>query len=196
MKTLIIATRNQGKIREIKELLHETDYQVLSMGEAGIDQEIAEDGMTFEENALIKARAIFRITGGIVLADDSGLEVDFLNQAPGVFTARFLGNHAPDADRCRGLLKLLEGVPDPYRKARFVCTAALVSKDGETTVRGVLEGAIAHQAAGSNGFGYDPIFWVPEYGMTLAQLDSETKNRISHRGNAFRAIAKHLRERI
>lgn len=196
MKTLIIATRNQGKIREIKELLHETDYQVLSMGEAGIDQEIAEDGMTFEENALIKARAIFRITGGIVLADDSGLEVDFLNQAPGVFTARFLGNHAPDADRCRGLLKLLEGVPDPYRKARFVCTAALVSKDGETTVRGVLEGAIAHQVAGSNGFGYDPIFWVPEYGMTLAQLDSETKNRISHRGNAFRAIAKHLRERI
>jgi len=194
LKTLIIATKNKGKIREIKELLEGTPWEIRSMGEAGIDLDIVEDGTTFEENALIKAKAIRKITGGVVLADDSGLEVDFLNQAPGIYTARFLGEHAPDADRCRGLLRLLDGVPDPYRKARFVCSAAIVSEHLEMTVRGVLEGQIAWQAAGANGFGYDPIFWVPEYGMTLAQMDSETKNRISHRGKAFRAVAERLKQ--
>lgn len=194
MKTLVIATKNKGKIREIKELLEGTPWEILSMDEAGIDLDIVEDGTTFEENALIKARAIRKMTGGVVLADDSGLEVDFLNQAPGIYTARFLGEHAQDADRCRAMLRLLEGVPDPYRKARFVCSAAIVSDQIETTVRGVLEGQVAWQAAGTNGFGYDPIFWVPEYGMTLAQLDSETKNLISHRGKAFRAVADRLRQ--
>lgn len=196
MKTLIIATKNKGKIREIKELLEGTPWEIRSMAEAGFDQDIVEDGETFEENALIKARAIHRITGGIVLADDSGLEVDFLNQAPGIYTARFLGEHAQDVDRCRGLLSLLDGVSDPYRKARFVCSAAIVSGEGEMTVRGALEGEIALQAAGTNGFGYDPIFWVPEYGKTLAQLDSETKNRISHRGKAFRKVAEYLKQML
>jgi XTP/dITP diphosphohydrolase len=194
LKRVIIATRNRGKIQEIKNLLQGTDCEVLSMDEAGIHKDITEDGLTFDENALIKAVAIQRITGGIVLADDSGLEVDFLNHAPGIYTARFLGEGAQDADRCCGLLKLMEGIPDEYRSARFVCSAAIATGDGELTVRGVLEGRIALRAAGSNGFGYDPVFLVPQYGKTLAQLDSELKNRISHRGKAFREIAERIKE--
>jgi XTP/dITP diphosphohydrolase len=194
MKRVIIATRNTGKIQEIKKLLEGADCEVLSMDEAGIHGSIDEDGATFDENALIKAKAIRRVTGDIVIADDSGLEVDFLNHAPGVYTARFLQDKARYTDRCRGLLKLMEGVPDEYRGARFVCSAALVTGDGDITVRGVLEGRIALQAAGSNGFGYDPVFLVPQYGKTLAQLDSDVKNRISHRGKAFRAVAERIRE--
>jgi len=193
---VIVATRNRGKLQEIKKLLEGINCEVLSMEEAGIHEDIAEDGLTFDENAIIKARAIRKITGGIVLADDSGLEVDFLNRAPGVYTARFLGEGARDADRCQGLLKLMEGVPDEYRGARFVCSAAIAAGDEEITVRGVLEGMIARQAAGSNGFGYDPVFLVPQYGKTLAQLDTEVKNRISHRGKAFRAVAERLREML
>lgn len=196
LKRLIIATRNRGKIKEFKELFQGTGWQVISMDEAGIDEEIVEDGMTFDENALIKARAVQRITGDIVLADDSGLEVDFLNRAPGIYTSRFLQDHTQYAERYQALLRLLEGVPDPYRKARFVCSVAVAAGDQELTVRGVLDGRIAQRAAGSNGFGYDPVFWVPQYGKTLAELDSETKNQISHRGKAFRAVASRIREII
>ncbi len=196
MIRVIIATRNKGKMQEIRKLLEGTDCEILSMDEAGIHKDIEENGLTFDENAIIKAKVIRRITGGIVLADDSGLEVDFLNRAPGVYTARFLGDDARDCDRCQGLLRLMEGVPDEYRGARFVCSAAIATDDGEMTVKGVLEGRIARHAAGSNGFGYDPVFWVPQYGKTLAQLDSDIKNMISHRGKAFRAVAERIRELI
>jgi non-canonical purine NTP pyrophosphatase, rdgB/HAM1 family len=194
LKRIIVATRNRGKLKEIRELLEGCGCKILSMDEAGIHEDIAENGLTFEENALIKARAIRRITGDIVLADDSGLEIDFLNNAPGIYTARFLGKDARDEDRWNAILKLMDGVPEQYRGARFVCCAAVVSEDGEKTVTGVLEGRIANEAAGSNGFGYDPIFLVPEYGRTLAQLDSDTKNSISHRGRAFRKVAELIKE--
>lgn len=194
MKRIIVATRNRGKLKEIRKLLEGCGCKILSMDEAGIHEDIAENGLTFEENALIKARAIRRITGDIVLADDSGLEIDFLNNAPGIYTARFLGKDARDEDRWNAILKLMDGVPEQYRGARFVCCAAVVSEDGEKTVTGVLEGRIANEAAGSNGFGYDPIFLVPEYGRTLAQLDSDTKNSISHRGRAFRKVAELIKE--
>lgn len=194
MKRIIVATRNRGKLKEIRELLEGCGCKILSMDEAGIHEDIAENGLTFEENALIKARAIRRITGDIVLADDSGLEIDFLNNAPGIYTARFLGKDARDEDRWNAILKLMDCVPEQYRGARFVCCAAVVSEDGEKTVTGVLEGRIANEAAGSNGFGYDPIFLVPEYGRTLAQLDSDTKNSISHRGRAFRKVAELIKE--
>lgn len=194
MENIIVATRNKGKIKEIRELLRGIDCEILTMDEAGFREEIPEDGLAFEENALIKATAIQRAAGGIVIADDSGLEIDFLNNAPGIYTARFLGKDASDADRCQGILKLMEGVPDEYRGARFVCCAAIATKDGTETFRGVLDGRIAHEAAGSNGFGYDPIFWVPEYGKTLAQLDSDTKNMISHRGKAFKKVYERIRE--
>lgn len=196
MKRLIIATKNKGKLQEIKEILTGLELEIISMAEAGIDREIEENGMSFDENALIKATAIQRITGDMVLADDSGLEVDFLNQAPGIYTARFLGVHAHDMERYRGLLRLLEGVPDPYRKARFVSAVAVVSNDRKLTVKGVLDGKIARQAAGNNGFGYDPVFLVPEYGKTLAELNTDIKNRISHRGKALRAIAQRLKELV
>lgn len=189
MRKLIIATRNKGKVNEIKSLLKGSDFEVLSMIEAGIDADVEEDGTSFEENSLKKARAIQKITGGLVLADDSGLEIDFLNNAPGIYTARFMGDAARDQERYTGILRLLEGIPDEYRKARFVCAASVVSEKGGITARGILEGKIAYSAAGMNGFGYDPIFWVPEYNKTLAELDNETKNSISHRGNAFRKIA-------
>lgn len=194
LKRIIVATRNRGKLKEIRKLLEGCGCKILSMDEAGIHEDIAENGLTFEENALIKARAIRRITGDIVLADDSGLEIDFLNNAPGIYTARFLGKDARDEDRWNAILKLMDGVPEQYRGARFVCCAAVVSEDGEKTVTGVLEGRIANEAAGSNGFGYDPIFLVPEYGRTLAQLDSDTKNSISHRGRAFRKVAELIKE--
>lgn len=193
MKRLIIATKNKGKLNEIRELLCESDFEILSMLEAGIGTDVEEDGASFEENSLKKALIIHKITGGIVLADDSGLEIDFLNKAPGIFTARFLGDNAHDNERYNGVLKLLEGIPDEYRKARFVCAASVVSDKKKITVRGTLEGKIAYHAAGINGFGYDPIFWLPDYQKTLAELDQETKNRISHRGKAFRAIADQLR---
>lgn len=185
MKRIIVATRNRGKLKEIRKLLEGCGCKILSMDEAGIHEDIAENGLTFEENALIKARAIRRITGDIVLADDSGLEIDFLNNAPGIYTARFLGKDARDEDRWNAILKLMDGVPEQYRGARFVCCAAVVSEDGEKTVTGVLEGRIANEAAGSNGFGYDPIFLVPEYGRTLAQLDSDTKNKYKSQGKGL-----------
>lgn len=192
MTRLIIATRNMGKVKEIKELLRNRPYEILSLKEAGIDDDVEEDGLSFEENALKKAEAIFNKTGGMVIADDSGLEVDFLNKAPGIYTARFLGEGATDQQRYEGILKLMDGVPEDYRSARFVCAASFVSGRKSLTVRGTLEGKIALKASGGNGFGYDPIFLVSEYGKTLAELDFEIKNRLSHRGKAFRELVDRL----
>ncbi len=194
MKKLIIATNNSGKVKEIKRLLDGYDYEVLSLKDIGVDIDVEETGNSFEENSIIKARAIHKIVGGLVVADDSGLEVDFLNGAPGVYSARFMDN-ASDERKYEGILALLDGIPDIYRSARFRCVACLVTDTEEITFSGAIEGKIAFEPKGNNGFGYDPVFFVPGYQKTMAQLDSDTKNRISHRGKAFELLATKLKNR-
>ena len=203
---IVFATGNAGKMREIREILGDMDMEVLSMKEVGIEADIVEDGTTFEENAVIKAKAVARMLedcveiardGVIVLADDSGLEIDALNKEPGIFSARYLGEDTPYSVKSGNLIRRLEGVPDDKRTARFVCTIAAVMPTGEViTTRGVIEGRIGYEEEGDNGFGYDPIFYVPEYGCTTAQLTEEQKNRISHRGKALEAMKGELRKRI
>ncbi len=192
MKRLIIATKNNGKVNEIKSLLSGYEYEVLSLKEAGIDIEIEENGDSFEENSLIKAMAVHKITGGMVVADDSGLEVDFLNGAPGIYSARFL-NNVSDKQKYEGVLALMEGIPDEYRSARFKCAVSLVTDTSSKTFTGNLEGKIAYKAIGENGFGYDPVFYIPEYNQTMAQIDLEIKNSISHRARAFKQLADTLK---
>ena len=185
MKKIIFATGNQDKMREIREILADMDVEVVSMKEAGIHADIVEDGSTFEENAVIKARTICEITGEITLADDSGLEIDYLNKEPGIYSARYMGEAS--------LIQRLEGVPDEKRTARFVCAVAAAFPDGTIkTVRGTMEGRIGYEEKGANGFGYDPIFYLPEYGCTSAELAMEEKNKISHRGKALQAIRTEL----
>ncbi|KNY27124.1 XTP/dITP diphosphatase [Pseudobacteroides cellulosolvens] len=196
MKKFIVATKNKGKINEISEILKDFPYEVLSMESVGINLDIEETGSTFEENALIKAREINRITGEIVMADDSGLEVDFLNGAPGIYSARFAGENATDEEKNKKLLNMLNDVPFDKRGARFVCVIAVVFPDGTSfTVKGTCEGYISHEPKGANGFGYDPIFYVPEYQMTTAQMASEMKHMISHRGKALRLMVNELQKR-
>lgn len=183
-------------MREIRMILGDMDLQVLSMKEAGIDIDIVEDGTTFEENALIKARAVAAYAGkdDIVLADDSGLEIDYLNGEPGIYSARYMGEDTSYRIKNASLIGRLDGVPKEKRTARFVCAIAAVlpeAADG-IAVRGVIEGYIGWEEKGTNGFGYDPIFYVDEYGCSTAELDSETKNRISHRGNALRLMKEQL----
>lgn len=191
MKRVIFATGNEGKMREIRMILKDYPVEVVSMKEAGIDVDIAEDGTTFEENALIKARAIMALTKDIVLADDSGLEIDYLDKAPGIYSARFLGEDTDYDVKNNYILEKLSGVPEEKRTARFVCAMAAVFPDGrEITRRGVVEGIIGYEIAGENGFGYDPIFYLPEFGCMSAQLPPEKKNEISHRGKALRALTE------
>ena len=193
MKKIIFATGNEGKIREIREILKDVDAQILSLKEAGIHADIVEDGKTFEENAVIKAKAICEMTGEIVLADDSGLEVDYLNKEPGVYSARYMGEDTSYRIKNASLIRRLEGVPDEKRTARFVCVIAAAFPDGTVkTVRGTMEGRIGYREEGENGFGYDPIFYLPEYGCSSAVLSMEEKNKISHRGKALRAIKEEL----
>jgi XTP/dITP diphosphohydrolase len=194
---LIAATRNKGKLEEIAQILEQFPFNVVSMTEAGVTDDIEETGSTFEENALIKAKKVWEATGKgeIVLADDSGLEVDYLDGAPGVHSARYAGEGASDADRNRKLLGALASVPADKRSARFVCAMVMIFPDGDDLiVRGTCEGMIAFEPAGTNGFGYDPLFYVPSIGATIAQMDAETKNRISHRGNALRQLAERLKQ--
>lgn len=194
MKKLIFATGNEHKLVEIRAIMADTDYEVISMREAGFDGDIVEDGTTFEENALIKARTIAKETGMLTLADDSGLVIDYLNGEPGIYSARYLGEDTPHSQKNADLLRRLEGVPDEKRSARFVCAVAAVFPDGrEEVVRGVMEGRIAYEIAGANGFGYDPIFFLPQYGCTSAELSPEDKNAISHRGNALRMIREKIK---
>lgn len=203
---IIFATGNAGKMREIREILGDTDMEILSMKEAGIEADIAEDGATFEENAVIKAKSVARIlaeradeehSGAIVMADDSGLEIDALNGEPGIYSARYMGEDAPYSVKSGNLIERLTGVPDEKRTARFVCAIAAVMPTGEViTTQGVIEGRIGYEEKGDNGFGYDPIFYVPEYGCTTAQLTEEQKNRISHRGKALEAMREELGKRI
>ena len=197
MTKIIFATGNQGKIREIKQIMADMDVEILSMKEAGIFMEIEENGTTFEENALIKARTIAKEAGALVLADDSGLEIDYLDKAPGVLSARYLGEDTSYDVKNTHILGLLKDVKGEDRSARFVCSIAAVFPDGrEFTTYATIAGEIAHKIEGENGFGYDPIFFVPEFGKTTAQLSSEEKNKISHRGKALTMMKEILNKEL
>lgn len=195
MKKFIAATKNKGKLHEIAEILSDFPFEVVSMESAGIEKDIEEYGKTFEENALIKAMEVHKMTGEMVMADDSGLEVDYLDGAPGIYSSRFAGEGATDEDKNNKLLKLLEGVPFEKRSARFVCVIAVAfSENNYFTVKGTCEGFIGLKPEGTNGFGYDPLFYIPEYKVTTAQMKSEDKHRISHRGKALRAMTEELKK--
>lgn len=191
----VVASANKGKIQEIKKILEGSSLEVISMAEAGFNDEIDETGVTFEENAMIKAETIARKVDAIVMSDDSGLEVDALNGAPGVYSARYAGPGATDMDRVIKLLGELSGVPDDKRQGRFVSAIAVVLPGGSKfVVRGTCEGIIAKEPSGSNGFGYDPVFYLPEFNCTMAELSMEEKNKISHRGRALVKMVEKLRE--
>ncbi len=193
MKKLIFATGNENKMKEIRMILGDLDYEILSMKEAGIDVDIVEDGKTFEENAMIKAKAISKIANCLVLADDSGLEVDYMDKQPGIMSARWMGEDTSYRIKNQKIIDNLEGVPKEQRTARFVCAIAAAFPDGKViTKRGTIEGIIGYEERGENGFGYDPIFFVPEYGKTTAELSPEEKNKISHRGKALRMMKPEL----
>lgn len=195
MKKLIFATGNQDKMKEIRMILGDLDYEILSMKEAGIKADIVENGRTFEENAVIKATAISKMAGCLVLADDSGLEVDYMDKMPGIMSARWMGEDTSYTVKNAKIIENLEGVPDEKRTARFVCAIAAAFPDGRViTKRGIIEGIIGYEERGENGFGYDPIFFLPEYGKTTAELSPEEKNKISHRGRALEQIKEELRK--
>ena len=196
MKRMIFATGNAGKMKEIKMIMADAGMEILSMKEAGIQTEIEENGSTYEENALIKARAVAALAGELVLADDSGLEVDWLDKEPGVHSARYMGEDTPYSVKNANIIGRLEGVPEDKRSARFVCAIAAVFPDGrEFTVRATIEGRIGYEEKGDNGFGYDPIFYVPELHKTTAELTEEEKNQVSHRGKALRLMKEELKKR-
>ncbi len=189
-RKVIFATGNANKMREIREILGEEDFEILSMKEAGIDIDIVEDGATFEENSLIKSRAIAAVEkDAIVLADDSGLEIDALNKEPGIYSARYMGEDTSYDIKNANLIERLEGVEKQDRSARFVCAVSAVFPDGEdAVVRGTIEGYIGWEPMGTNGFGYDPIFYLWDKDVSTASLSPEDKNAISHRGQALRMI--------
>jgi XTP/dITP diphosphohydrolase len=190
-KKLLVATRNSGKVREFARLLSDIDFDVVGLDDLGIDLEVEETGSTFEENALLKARAYAEASGELTLADDSGLEVKALDGEPGVRSARYGGEGLDDEGRVQLLLKNLESVRGWNRQARFVAVLALVGDQvpgGESTTEGVVDGAIIHEPVGENGFGYDPVFWLASHAKTTAQLSGEEKDEVSHRGNALRQL--------
>ncbi len=197
MTKIIFATGNQDKMREIREIMADMDVEIQSMKEAGIQADIVEDGETFEDNARIKAQAIANDTDAIVLADDSGLEIDYLNKEPGVYSARYMGEDTSYTIKNQALLDRLSGVPKEKRTARFVCAIAAVLPDKEVLVtRQTMEGYIGNEPEGENGFGYDPIFYLDEFGCSSAALTREQKNAISHRGKALRAMRDLLLEKL
>lgn len=189
MDKIVFATTNAGKIKEIKEILSDFDVEVASMKEMNITADIEENGATFEENSLIKARAVSKLTGLPALADDSGLEVDYLNGEPGIYSARYLGRDTDYDYKNNYIIDKLKEAKGEERSARFVCVISLVLPDGREFVKkGVMEGRIGYEIKGENGFGYDPIFYLPEYGKTSAEISAEEKNKISHRGKALSAM--------
>lgn len=195
-KRLIIASNNAGKIREFKELLSPFGFEVISMRDAGFDEEIVEDGETFEENAHIKARAVWEATKTPTIADDSGLEIDFLDGAPGVYSARYAGEGATDKERCEKVLNEMHGVARELRDARFVCSIYFIyAEDDEYSVNGEVRGYIGEKPKGKNGFGYDPIFMLND-DDSMATIGDEEKNKISHRANAFGQLSKILEEKF
>ena len=199
---IIFATGNSNKMKEIRMILQDLGLEILSMKEAGISVDIEENGATFEENALIKASAIAEIPevktmNAIVLADDSGLEIDYLNKEPGIRSARYAGTDTSYLIKNNLLLSRMKGVPDEERTARFVCAIAAVFPNGEKeVVRGTMEGRVAYEIAGANGFGYDPIFYLPEFGCTSAELSPEKKNELSHRGKGLRMMRKIMGQKL
>ena len=195
-RRLLIATNNAGKLREYRLLLKGIPFAVVSPAETGLTLDIAETGKTFEENARLKAKTFAAASGLLALADDSGLEVDALGGEPGVMSARHAGKNASDADRVRYLLSKLDGVPVERRTARFRCVIAIAHSDGRTeTCSGECAGTIALEPHGGHGFGYDPVFFLPELGLTMAELPADIKNRVSHRARAA-AKAKEILEII
>lgn len=198
MEKLIFATGNEGKMKEIRAIMGDLGLEILSQKEAGLFPEVEENGATFEENAVIKAKAVAALCpGALVLADDSGLEIDYLNKEPGIYSARYAGENTSYEIKNQMLLDRLAGVPKEKRTARFVCAIAAALPDGGTlTVRAAMEGFIGQAPAGENGFGYDPIFQVPEYGCSSAELTMEQKNQLSHRGKALRQMKTLLKERM
>ena len=191
-RKLIVASKNDGKIKEIKKILDGLPIEIISMKEAGIDPDIEENGADFEQNAMLKAQAVYNLTSSMVIADDSGLEIDFLNGAPGVFTSRFAGESTDQSEKNKKIIYLLKDIEPQYRKARFVCSIAFVSEKIKFTVTGSVEGQISEKPEGYNGFGYDPIFYVPEYAKTFAELTENVKNQISHRADALHKLRKKL----
>lgn len=201
---IIFATGNEGKMREIRAILGDMEIEVRSMKEEGLALDIEEDGSTFEENARIKADAVAKALAAqgkteecVVMADDSGLEIDALNKEPGVYSARYLGEETPFSEKSENLLRRLKDVPEEKRTARFVCAIAAVFPGGkEIVTEGVVEGRIGCELRGDNGFGYDPIFYLPEHGRTAAELTDEEKNQISHRSRALEQMKEELRKRV
>ena len=204
MDTIIFATGNNNKMIEIRMILADLGCKILSQKEAGIQADVVEDGQTFEENALIKATTIADIArkmpeykNAVVLADDSGLEIDALNKEPGIYSARYMGEDTSYDIKNQALIDRLEGVPDEKRTARFVCAIAAALPDGSTeVVRGTMEGRIGYEITGENGFGYDPIFYLPQFGCSSAELEPEKKNELSHRGEGLRKMRKVLEEKL
>ena len=195
MDKIIFATGNQGKMKEIREILGDLDIELLSLKDAGIHADIVEDGKTFEENAQIKAKAIMEMTGALVLADDSGLEVDALDKEPGIYSARYMGHDTSYHIKNQNIIDRLEGKVGEERSARFVCAIAAAFPDGRVLItRGTMEGQIGYEEKGENGFGYDPIFYLPEYQCYSAELSLEEKNKLSHRGKALRLMKERLHE--
>lgn len=191
---IVFATGNEGKLKEIREILENFEIEVISMQEAGVLEEIPEDGLTFKENSLIKSKFVCMRTGLPALADDSGLEIDFLGGEPGVFSARYLGRDTDYKTKNSLILEKLKGTSKEERGARFVCVISLVLPDGrEFVTEGVMEGEIGYEIKGKNGFGYDPIFYLPEYCKTSAEISREEKNKISHRGKALRGMVEKIR---
>lgn len=191
---IILASNNKNKLRELKEKLNKFKIEVISQKEAGYDIEVDETGTTFEENAILKAEAIYKLSGKPVIAEDSGLEVDYLDGMPGVYSHRFAGENATDEDRVNKILSLMEGVSEEKRTARFKCVACFIDKDGERHIfEGTTEGKIAESAIGKNGFAYDPIF-ICELGKTFAEVSSEEKNMISHRGRMIDSFIKYIED--
>ncbi len=194
MKRLVFATGNQGKVNEFRQILG-AEYEVLSLKDIDLDIDIEENGKSFEENAIIKAKTVMERTGQMVLADDSGFEVDYLNGEPGIYSARYLGEDTSYDIKNADLLRRCEGAKGEERSARFVCVIACAFPDGKViTTEGVIEGLLAPEAKGENGFGYDPIFFHPESGCTTGELLPEKKNEISHRGIAIRKMVERLHE--
>lgn len=192
-KRMIFATTNEGKMREIRMIMADLGLEIFSLEDLGIKVDIEENGKTFEENAIIKAKAICEMTGEMVLADDSGLEVDYMDKAPGVYSARYLGEDTPYSVKNRTIIDNLKDAKGEERSARFVCAIAAAFPDGKViTTRATVEGYIGYEEKGINGFGYDPLLYVPEYKMTTGQMEPELKNKISHRGKALEMMKEKL----
>ena len=195
MDKIIFATGNEGKMKEVRMILEDLGLPVLSLKDAGITADVEENGTTFEENAQIKAKAIMEMTGALVLADDSGLEVDALDKEPGIYSARYMGHDTSYHIKNQNIIDRLEGKVGEERSARFVCAIAAAFPDGRVLItRGTMEGQIGYEEKGENGFGYDPIFYLPEYQCYSADLSLEEKNKLSHRGKALRLMKERLHE--